>query len=200
MNVVLLLAVQSLFAGAAPEESLPKFGDLEPRASSMQPQEEPYPWLGLEAMAVWTNFDSGLRIKNAWGFGGDATVTLDYGKRAFLGFRLGYVGWNTRTDGTAVPADSVWVRQYRLGIFGAFQFRFMELRIGAVAGGYRFRRDGEDDTAGFFEFEAGLGARPSEFVWLGIRAMQTFTVSSFNHAGDHSYVNYSIGPAVEVRF
>jgi len=30
--------------------------------------------------------------------------------------------------------------------------------------------------------------------------MQTFTVTDFNHGSNHSYVNYSIGPAVEVRF
>jgi hypothetical protein len=200
MNVVMLLAVQSLFAGTAPDDPLPKFGDLEPPAVARQDRGEPYPWLGLEAMAVWTNFESGLRIKDVWGFGGDATLTLDYGKRSFLGFRAGYVGWNTRTVGNSVPADGVWVRQYRIGIFGAFQFRFMELRIGATTGGYRYRREDHNDTAGFFEFEAALGVRPNEFFWVGIRGMQTFTVTKFNHTNDHSYVNYSVGPTLEIRF
>jgi hypothetical protein len=200
MNVVVLLAVQSLFAGTVPDDRLPRFDDLEPSVSSMQPAREPYPWLGLEAMAVWTNFESGLRIKDTWGYGGDVTVTLDYGKKAYLGFRAGYVGWNTRTEGNAVPADGVWVRQYRIGVFGAFDFRFLELRIGAVTGGYRYRRDFENDTAGFFEFEAAIGARPNEFIWIGVRGMQTFTVSSFNHDHNHSYVNYSVGPTIELRF
>src|SRR5262245_15218556 len=134
MNVLVMLAVQSLLAGAIPDDPLPRFDDLETPMSATQARGEPYPWLGLEAMAVWTNFESGLRIKNTWGYGGDATVTLDYGKKAFLGFRAGYLGWNTRNEGNAVPADSVWVRQYRIGLFGAFQFRFLELRIGALAG------------------------------------------------------------------
>jgi hypothetical protein len=200
MNVVMLLAVQSLFAGTMPDDPLPKFGDLEPPAASEQGPSEPYPWLGVEAMAVWTNFSSGLRINDTWGYGGDATVTLDYGKKAFLGFRAGYVGWNTRNEGNAVPEASVWVRQYRIGVFGAFQFRFLELRIGAVTGGYRFRRDGESDTAGFFEFEAAIGARPNEFIWIGVRGMQTFTGTNFNHKHNHGYVNYSVGPALELRF
>lgn len=200
MNVVIFLALQSLFAGTAPDDPLPKFGDLEPPAASVQGKGEPYPWLGLEAMAVWTNFESGLRLKDTWGYGGDVTVTLDYGKKAFLGFRAGYLGWNTRTNGNAVAEDGVWVRQYRVGIFGAFDFRFLELRIGAVTGGYRYRKDTQNDTAGFFEFEAAIGVRPNEFIWLGIRGMQTFTVSNFNHGNNHSYVNYSVGPTVEIRF
>jgi hypothetical protein len=200
MNVVVLLAVQSLFTAAAPDDPLPKFGDLEPPVASVQGKGEPYPWLGLEAMAVWTNFESGLHIKDTWGYGGDATVTLDYGKKAFLGFRAGYVGWNTRNDGSSVPEAGVWVRQYRIGVFGAFQFRFLELRIGATTGGYRYRREGENDTAGFFEFEAAIGARPNEFFFIGVRGMQTFTVTNFNHTHNHSYVNYSVGPTIEIRF
>ena len=196
MNAVILLALQSLFAGTAPDDPLPKFGDLEPRVD----HNEPYPWLGIQPMALWTNFESGLRIKDKWGVGADATLTLDYGKKSFLGFTLGYAGWNTRTEGNSVPSEGVWVRQYRVGIFGAFQFRFLELKIGANTGGYRFRRESQNDTAGFFEFEAGLGARPNEFFWVGIVGMQTFTVTNFNHSNNHSYVNYSVGPAVELRF
>src|SRR5262245_38776079 len=140
MNVLILLAAQSLFAGTAPDDPLPKFGDLEPSARSMGGNHEPYPWLGLEAVGLWSNFESGLRIKDAWGGGGDATIMLDYGKKAFLGFRVGYLGWNSRTE-DIVPEEGVWVRQYRVGIIGAFQFRFLELRIGATTGGYRFRRE-----------------------------------------------------------
>lgn len=195
MNALILLAVQSLFAGTPPEDPLPKIGDLETRSA----EAEPYPWLGIEVLALRTSFEGGLHIEDRWGYGADATVTLDYGKKSFLGFRLGYIGWNTRTE-NGVVEESVWVRQYRIGIFGAFQFRFLEFKIGANTGGYRFRRDGDNDTAGFFEFEAMLGARPNEFVWIGIVAMQTFTVSDFSHSTNHAYTNYSIGPSVEVRF
>jgi len=47
------------------------------------------------------------------------------------------------------------------------------------------------------ERRATPGVRPNEFVWIGINVMQTFTVTDFNHSSNHSYVNYSIGPAVE---
>jgi len=200
MNVLILLTLQSVLATASTDDPLPRFDDLESPAVSAQPQGEPYPWLGLEAMAVWTNFESGLRIKDVWGYGADFTVTLDYGKKSYLGFRAGYLGWNTRTDASSVPEDGVWVRQYRIGIFGAFNFRFLELRIGATTGGYRYRRDDHNDTAGFFEFEAAIGLRPNEFIWFGIRGMQTFTVTNFNHTNNHAYTNYSVGPTVELRF
>jgi hypothetical protein len=140
-------------------------------------------------------------VKSAWGFGADALVTLDYGTRAVLGFRAGMIGWNTRSEAiSTIPSAGTEVRQYRVGIYGQFPFRFLEIGIGANTGGYRYRRDSQNDTAGFFEFEAMLGARPSEFVWLGVVAMQTFTSTNFNHSGDHFYTNYSIGPAVELRF
>jgi hypothetical protein len=95
---------------------------------------------------------------------------------------------------------SAWVRQYRVGVFGSFPFRFLEVGIGANVGGYRFRSNVTSDTAGFFEFEGMLGARPSEFVWIGIVGMQTFSSSDFNHSSEHFLLNYSIGPAVELRF
>lgn len=197
MNALILFAVQSLFSAPAPETELPKFSELEPLAAA----KEPYPWLGLRSMALWTGFGAGLHIEDAWGYGADATVTLDYGKTAYLGFAVGYVGWNTRTEPSAgIPKDSVWVRQYRVGIFGSFNFRFLEVGIAANTGGYRYRRDNHNDTAGFFEFQAMIGGRPNDFIWIGLVAMQTFTVTDFNHSSDHGYANYSVGPAVELRF
>ncbi|HUR39011.1 MAG TPA: hypothetical protein VM222_05935, partial [Planctomycetota bacterium] len=65
---------------------------------------------------------------------------------------------------------------------------------------YRFRSNGHGDTAGFFEFEGMLGVRPSEFAWIGVVAMQTFSSSDFNHSNEHFLLNYSIGPAFELRF
>jgi hypothetical protein len=151
-------------------------------------------------MAVWTAFDSDWDVKNVWGYGADATVTLDYGTNACLGFRLGYIGWNTRVEVAPGVEKSTWIRQYRVGIFGQFPFRFMEFGAGATVGGYRIRRDGDGDTAGFFEFEASLGARPNLYSWIGIVAMQTFSSSNFNHSNEHFILNYSVGPAFELRF
>jgi hypothetical protein len=199
MNVLLLAAVQSLLSHPYPESDLPRTLDLE--FTAPREAQPVYPWLGIQPAAVWTAFDSDLHVKDVWGYGADATVTLDYGTRAFLGFRAGYFGWNTRVDTGAQGEFSCWIRQYRLGVFGRFPFRFLEVGIGANVGGYRFRREGDNDTAGFFEFQAELGGRPSEYAWIGIMAMQTFSSSNFNHGStEHFILNYSIGPTFELRF
>jgi hypothetical protein len=200
MNALTLLLLQSaLLGGPTPADELPRFSEVELAQGGHQ--NEPYPWIGLEPMAVWTSFDSGLHIENRWGFGADGKITLDFGKPVQLGIHFGCLGWNTHTQASlGIPETLVQVRQYRIGVAAEIPVRFLEFRIGANFGGYRFRRDGDDDTAGFFEFQGGIGVRPSEFVWIGLSGMQTFTVSSFNHSSDHSYINYSIGPAVEVRF
>ncbi len=198
MTTVMLLLMQTLFSGPRPDEEFPSFSDLE--STAQMARREIYPWIGIEPLAVWTSFEKGLHIDNVWGYGADATVTLDYGTRALLGFRMGYIGWNTRSEGPNIPPSSTWVRQYRIGIFGEFPFRFLEAGIGANVGGYRFKREGNNDTAGYFEFQAMLGVRPCEYGWIGIVAMQTFTSSRFNRNSDHMYINYSIGPAIEARF
>src|SRR5256885_139684 len=93
MNLLMFLLAQSLMSDATAEERLPRFSE-----PAQMDHHVAYPWLGIEPMAVWSTFGSGLHIKDAWGFGADATVTLDYGKKALLGFRLGALGWNTRTE------------------------------------------------------------------------------------------------------
>ena len=198
MNALLLALAQTLLAGPAPDADLPRSFDLD-RVEPLEKQPV-YPWLGIEPVAVWTAFDHDWDVKNVWGYGADATVTLDYGTRAFLGFRAGYIGWNTRVEIAPGVEKSAWIRQYRLGVYGQFPFRFLEVGIGANVGGYRIRRDGDGDTAGFFEFQAMLGARPCRFAWIGIVAMQTFSSSNFNHRSEHFILNYSIGPAIEMRF
>src|SRR6516162_4152314 len=168
MNDLILAAVQALLSAPPGETDLPRSFDPE----WMEPRERQpiYPWLGIEPMAVWTAFDSDWGVKNAWGYGADAIVTLDYGTQAFLGFRAGYIGWNTRVHTKTEGDFGCWIRQYRVGVYGQFPFRFLEVGIGANVGGYRIRRDGEGDTTGFFEFEAMLGARPSPYAWIGIVA------------------------------
>ncbi|HZE97997.1 MAG TPA: hypothetical protein VE981_13290 [Planctomycetota bacterium] len=198
MNVLLLMAVQTLWSGPVADAELPR--SLDQEFKEPRERQPVYPWIGIEPLAVWTAFDGDLHVKNVWGYGADVTVTLDYGTQAFLGFRAGYIGWNTRVDIGAGIEKSCWVRQYRLGVYGQFPFRFLEIGVGANVGGFRFRRDGDGDTAGFFEFEAMLGGRPSQFVWIGVVAMQTFSSSDFNHSSEHFILNYSIGPAFELRF
>jgi len=199
MSALLVLLLQSsLLAGPNPADELPRFGELEPAQGHPG---EPYPWIGIEPMANWTSFETGLHIEDRWGFGADGKITLDWDKKARLSFRFGCLGWNTRTrPGPGIPDASVDVRQYRFGVGGEFPVRFLEFRIGANFGAYRFRRDQHNDTAGFFEFQGSIGVRPNDYLWLGLNVMQTFTVTDFNHASDHSYANYMIGPAVEVRF
>ncbi len=198
MSILLLVAVQTLLAGPSAEAELPRSFDPE----RLEPVERQpiYPWIGIQPVAVWTAFDSDWGVKNTWGYGADLTVTLDYGTEAFLGFRAGYIGWNTRVDTRFSGEFGCWIRQYRIGIFGQFPFRFLEVGAGANVGGYRIRRDGDGDSAGFFEFQASLGVRPSEYAWIGLVAMQTFSSSNFNTAKEHFILNYSIGPAFELRF
>src|SRR5579872_2294902 len=145
MSILVLAAVQALLSAPPPEESLPRSFDpdrLEPA------QREPiYPWIGIEPVALWTAFSSNLHVENVWGYGADATVTLDYGTSAFLGFRAGYIGWNTRAETAPGVHQPCWIRQYRIGIYGEFPFRFLEVGIGANVGGYRFRSAGVSDTA-----------------------------------------------------
>jgi len=198
MNSLLLALAQTLFPGPAPDTDLPRSFDLE-RVEPMERQPI-YPWIGIEPVAVWTAFDSDLDLKNVWGYGADATVTLDYGTRAFLGFRAGYIGWNSRVEISPGVEKAAWVRQYRLGVYGQFPFRFLEIGVGANVGGFRFRRDGDGDTAGFFEFQGLVGWRPCQFAWLGVVGMQTFSSSNFNHRNEHFILNYSVGPAFELRF
>lgn len=198
MNALMIVLLQSFGSGAFLEEPLPRFGDLEP---PQMDRHEVYPWIGIQPSVVWTSFSNGLHVKDAWGGGADATVTLDYGTNAFLGFRVGALGWNTRTELSAgVPKDGVQVRQYRVGVFGSFPFRFMEVGIGANVGAYRFRRENHNDTAGYFEFQVHLGYRPSPHAWFGITAMQTLTSTDFNASNNHGYANYSIGPMIDLRF
>jgi len=198
MNALILAAVQSLLAGPSPDAELPR--SFDPEWAEPRERQPIYPWLGIEPMAVWTAFDSDWGVKNVWGYGADATVTLDYGTQAFLGFRAGYLGWNTRVHTAGQGDFSCWIRQYRIGIYGQFPFRFLEVGIGGNTGGYRIRRDGDGDSAAFWEFQWMLGARPSEYAWIGIVGMQTFTSSHFNTAKEHFILNYSIGPAFELRF
>jgi hypothetical protein len=194
-----LLLQSTLLAGPNPADDLPKFSEVELVQGGHKT--EVYPWIGIEAMAVWTSFDSGLHIENDWGWGADGKVTLDFGKKVQLGIHLGCLGWNTHTDPSpGIPDTLVQVRQYRVGVSAEIPLRFLEFRIGANFGGYRFRRDGHSDTAGFFEFQGAIGVRPNENLWIGLNVMQTFTVTDFNHNSDHSYVIYSIGPALEARF
>jgi hypothetical protein len=198
MNILLLAAVQTLFSAPAGDADLPRSFALE--VAEPFERQPVYPWLGIEPVALYTAFDHDLDLKDTWGFGADLTVTLDYGTNAFLGFRVGYIGWNTRVETAPGVDHSAWVRQYRIGVYGQFPFRFLEFGIGANLGGYRFRRDGDGDSAAFFEFQAMLGGRPNQFLWVGLVAMQTFSSSDFNHSNEHAIVNYSIGPAFELRF
>src|SRR6185295_8880412 len=183
MNLAMLLLLQSssLYSGPFPDEPLPRFGDLEQQV--VKHHAEPYPWIGIEPMAVWTTFESGLHIQDAWGFGADGKITLDWGRKVNLALRFGCLGWNTRTEPSAgIPSTGVTVREYRLGISAEIPVRFLEFGIGANFGGYRFRREGQNDTAGFFEFQGSIGVRPTENVWLGVNVMQTLTVTNFNHS------------------
>ncbi len=165
----------------------------------LQEQEAAGEYIGVEAFALWTRFDDGLRIQEAWGVGADFRLGL-VGEH-LIDLRLGYAGWNTENDEDELPAEGVWVRQYRAGLGLEIPLRkFVEVGFWINGGVYRFRRDGEDDTSPYLEFMGTFGFRPVPNVKIGIVAMSTHTESSFNREHTHLFHNYSAGPGVEIRF
>lgn len=198
MNVLSLLLLQALWSPGPADGDFPRLSDPEPAQEVGKRQV--FPWIGVEAALPWAAFDSDLRIKDAPGFGVDGTITLDFGTKAFLGFRLGYRGWNTETDDNVAGSDSVQIRQYRVGVFSQFSVRMLEFGAGITLGAYRFHREKDNDTSAYFEFEGRIGVRPHPQFWAGIAAQQTLTSTDFNRGSEHFIVNYSIGPTVEFRF
>lgn len=175
---------------------LPAIGDLEwsPQA---HPAEER---IGVEAFAVWTRFDTGLRIEDAWGFGGDVKVGLDWGTSSSLGMRLGYAGWETENDDQQTRTGHTKIRQYRIGVGGDFSSRYLEFSIYGNSGLYHFHtRQVDNDTKMFFELQGSIGVKPLPFLKLGITGMVTWTSSDFNRGSSHLFTQHSIGPMIEVR-
>jgi hypothetical protein len=195
MNVFAPLLLLTQAFGTAPD--FPRLADPEPVQ-----EERPgvFPWFGVEAVGLWTRFDDDLRIRDAWGSGVDAVATLDFGTRTMVAFRVGYFGWDTRTDDDVRGNDRVRIRQYRFGASGHFALRFLELSIGANVGAFRFRREKDNDTAMYVEFQGRLGVRPHPQFFAGVTGIQTFSITDFNRSGHHFIVDYSIGPVVELRF
>jgi hypothetical protein len=165
--------------------------------------------LGVETYAVYTVFQSSMRIDYDWGFGGDLKIVGDWGRTANLVLRLGYAGWNTQvdSDSLAFPA-SAQVRQYRIGVGIDFTWRVIDFGLGINSGAYYFHTKElptdfvHSDTQGFFEMEATLGVKPAPFLKIGLIGMLTFTETGFNRPEGHSRlsVNESLGPSIELKF
>jgi hypothetical protein len=160
---------------------------------------DPEDIFAIEAFALRTDFDEGLRIEPAWGMGADLKLGFGGPSRAWL--RLGYAGWNTENDVDEIYASGVWVRQYRLGVGFEVPFRkLFDVGFWIDGGVYRFRRDEDEDTSPYVEFLGTIGVRPHPNVRIGLLLLSSHTQSSFNHDSTHLYHNYSAGPSVEVRF
>ena len=196
MGVLALLVCQAFDLGTSPAEELPGISDLywtPPHAAEER--------ISAEVFAVWTRFDTGLRIDDAWGYGGDIKVGLDWGTAASVGMRLGYAGWDTDNDTQQTFPGRTRIRQYRIGAGGDFSTRHIDFGIYANVGLYHFHTiHVENDTSPFFEIEGSLGFKPVPFVKIGVVGMVTWTSSDFNRASTHLFTNHSIGPSVEVRF
>lgn len=188
----ILAALWLAAAGDVPGELLP--GGL--AGTGEDPGEE---IAGIEVFAIFTDFDDGLKIEEAWGLGADLKLGLGGPARTWL--RLGYAGWNTENDEDELPSEGVWVRQYRAGLgFEVTLRERIDVGFSIDAGVYRFRRDGEDDTSPYLEFLGSLGFRPIPNVKVGLLAMSAHTQSGFNRQHTHLFHNYSAGPSLEIRF
>lgn len=166
--------------------------------------EQPIPgldFINLKVFGVDTNFDSGLRIDDARGYGADIEIGNIRKGKTVTGLSVGYAGWNTENDTSRIwPPDDVQVRQYRVGAWIELTSPWLELGLALNVGAYRFRRTGENDTSPYAEFEGTLGVRPIPELKFGVIGMATHTQSSFNHKRTHFYHNYSVGFFVEYRF
>ncbi len=188
-------AVLCALSAGDPGDDFPSITDLAAQGRE-EPKEMP---LGIEVFALWTQFDTGLKIEDHAGAGIDLELGWDYGPTN-LNLCLGFAGWNTENDEDTLITAGVRVRQYRVGMNTSFTFRFIELGVGATTGVYRFSRENENDTSPFLEFEGSIGVRPMPELKLGILGMATHTQSSFNRSHTHLFHNYSAGGFVEFQF
>lgn len=195
MTIIVALA---LALGGDDPLDLPSIGDLSWQDKGPG-DEDPIQIVGVEAFAVSTQFDSGLLIEDEGGLGLDLNFRWKPHKVRF-GLSVGYAGWNTENDTDRLPAESVRIRQYRLGFGMEFPFRFVEFGLASTVGLYRFRSDLDDDTSPYLELEGSIGFVPVPQVKFGLLGLASHVESSFNHKNTHLYHNYSLGIFVEVRF
>jgi hypothetical protein len=196
MSWIVLFLCQTLDAGTFPPSPLPRIFEMQEPRERGDLEER----IGAEAYALYTSWDSSLRIRDGWGGGIDLKLGVDTGSHAMLEFRLGYAAWNTTDDPSQAEPGMAKVRQYRLGVGGDFLVKHLEFGVYGNVGVYHFARTGDSSTAGFLEFEGAMGWRPIPEVKIGLVGMLTFSNTDFNRSSTHFIVNGSIGPALEVKF
>jgi hypothetical protein len=197
MGTLVLLMCQALDLGVSPSEDLPRISDLE---WTPRPPHEVEERVGADIFAVWTQFDTGLRLKDAWGYGGDFKIGMDWGKTVTLNFKLGYAGWDTDNDDQQTFSAKSKIRQYRFGVGGDFSTRWIDFGLYAITGLYHFHSRITNDTNGFFELQGSITFKPFPHLKVGITGMTSFVSTDFNRAATHLFTNQSIGPMVEVSF
>lgn len=198
MGTLVILFCQALDLGTSLAEDWPP------------PASDPSGWapaklaeerISLEAFAIYTKWDPGIRIEDGWGFGADLKIGVNWVSAASLVARLGYAGWSTENDDSKTFPGHTDIAQYRFGVGGDFSTRHFDFGIYLNFGLYHFHaRHVDNDTAFFVELEATAGYKPFPFLKLGLAGMVTFVNSNFNRASTHFFTNESIGPAVEVKF
>jgi hypothetical protein len=197
MGTLVILLCQAFDLGGPPPEDLPRISDLNWTPRPPHGVEER---IGAEVFAVWTRFDTGLRVDDAWGFGGDVKLGLDWGTPVTLNFKIGYAGWETDNDDQQTFSAKSKIRQYRFGVGGDFATPWLEFGLYAIFGLYHFHNVITNDTDAFFELQGSIAFKPMPHLKIGITGMTTFVSSNFNRAGTHLFTNQSIGPMVEVSF
>lgn len=184
--------------------------DVGPTLAEDWPPGEPAEWAvphggedrySVEAYALYTKFDPGIRLEDGWGAGADVKVSIDWGTPARLVVRMGYAGWSTENDDSKTFPGRTSIGQYRLGFGGDFGAHRIEFGVYANVGLYHFHtRHVDNDTAPFFELEATAGFKPVPFLKVGLMGALTWVSTNFNRASTHLWLNESIGPSVEVKF
>jgi hypothetical protein len=195
MLTLVVLFCQAFEVAAPPPEEWPSFSDMEWTPARKVGEER----FSVEAFAVYTKFDSGIRLEDGWGFGADMKIGVNWGGPTLV-VRLGYAGWSTENDDSKTFPGHTTIGQYRLGIGGDFAARHFEFGLYANMGLIHFHtRHVDNDTAPYFELEATAGYKPVPFLKVGLTGMLTWVNTNFNRASTHLWVNESIGPSVEVK-
>lgn len=196
MGALLIILCQAFDLGTPLEERLPEFSNLDAPIRAGGAEQH----LGVDVYALYIRWDSGLRLEDSWGYGGDVKFGLEWGTPVMLCFKLGYAGWRTDNDDSKTFAAVSNVREYRAGVGADFAAKFFDFGIYANFGVIHFHSDPETDTARFFELQAVLAFRPAPHFKIGITGMVNWVGTDYNRASTHLFTNHCIGPIIEFIF
>ncbi|HXX94428.1 MAG TPA: hypothetical protein VEN81_12400 [Planctomycetota bacterium] len=197
MGILAILMCQALDLASPRPEELPRMSLVEWEPQGRHPVEETF---AVDAYALYTKWDEGLRMHDGWGFGGDLKIDLDWGSSFALAIKLGYLAWETDNIVSETFDAKSKIRQYRIGVGGDFDTEKIDFGIYVVTGLYHFHSVITDHTDPFFELQGSMMLKIVPHLKAGLTAMVDFVGTRYNRAARHLFTNASIGPTVEVSF